>query len=150
LPYWHRDLQYSGLDETEQQHQLTTLLDLHLRVPLLAELGFELIPGSQRRWDTERERAVRLERGNCRSSEDPPAGRRFDMNPGDLLIFHAHMPHRGNYALNKERLSFDICLGAPQPAPLVRPEPALLPQREELAFIRFPQWYSRALTLATR
>lgn len=148
LPYWHRDLQYSGRGEAEQQRLLTTRLDLHVRLPLLPERGFELIPGSHRRWDDAHERAVRLELDGLRNSDDLPNSRRFDLQPGDVLIFHAHMLHRGNYALNTERRGFDICLGASKPAPIAGPEPALLPEREELPFIRFPQWYSRARSLA--
>lgn len=146
-PYWHRDLQYGPFDENQQQRLLPELLNLHARIPLLPERGLELIPGTHRRWDTPLERSVRLEAGGRRHFEDLPDGQCFDLRPGDLLIFHAHMLHRGNYALNQDRRGFDIALGAPHPQMTGLPDPAHLPEREELPFVRFPDWYSRARTL---
>ena len=72
-----------------------------------------LVPGSHARWDTDLERDVRLERSGHRSWEDLPSATMFALNPGDILIFSAHMLHRGTYEGNSGRLSLDLMLGKP-------------------------------------
>lgn len=145
-PYWHRDLQYMGLDETEQQRLLPTLTHLHVRIPLRPERRFLLVPGSHARWDTAEERDVRLERDGHRSSEDLTNARSFDLVPGDVLVFSAHMLHRGTYG--QDRLSLDLMVGKPD-GTADGPDEAQLPTPAELARIRRSQWYRR-VTQATR
>jgi hypothetical protein len=143
-PYWHRDLQYMGYDETRQQELLGELCNLHVRIPLRPETHFMLVPGSHRRWDSELERHVRFERSGHASWEDLPSARVFDLQPGDVLIFSAHMLHRGTYEGNATRLSFDLLLGKPHQQIPITLESDELPTAGELASLRHPQWFARA------
>lgn len=103
-PYWHRDLQYLGVDEEAQQSILETDVVLHFRIPLADDPGLEFIPGSHRRWDRALERNVRLERDGHRNSEALPGMVRVPHAPGDLLVFSAHLIHRGSYGLDRKSL----------------------------------------------
>jgi hypothetical protein len=146
-PYWHRDIQYLPCDEPQQAALLSELCNLHIRVPLRPETGFLLVPGSHARWDTDIERAVRLELSGHSNWEDLASARAFDLEPGDVLIFSAHMLHRGTYAGNTERLSFDFMLGKPHsrmPSRLGRDQ---LLEPNELLKVRQPRWYERAYAL---
>ncbi len=151
-PYWHRDIQYMDCDETEQQSLLGELCNIHLRFPLRPEQSFMLVPGSHARWDTDRERNVRLERSGHGSSEDLPSATAFDLCPGDILIFSAHMLHRGTSDRSHGRLSLDLMLGRPDPRIPVTLDLEELPTIEELMAVGNPQWYERAheLLLAAR
>lgn len=146
-PYWHRDLQYMGIDEGEQRRLLGELCNLHVRMPLRPETGFRLVPGSHARWDDDLERDVRLERSGHRSSEDLPSARAFALHPGDVLIFSAHMLHRGTYERNEARLSLDLMLGRRHARGAPGAEADELPTAEELGEIRNPGWYERARAL---
>jgi len=105
-PYWHRDVQYLGVDEATQQQTILKDTLLHFRLPFSEDPGLEFIPGSHRRWDSPLERAVRLESEGHKNSEDLPEMVRMSHRPGDLLVFSAHLIHRGTYGL--DRRSFDI------------------------------------------
>lgn len=105
-PYWHRDMQYLGVSEEVQQDILRRDVVLHFRIPFAEDPGLEFIPGSHQRWDSRLERAVRLEIDGHKNSEELPGMVRIAHSPGDLLIFSAHLIHRGSYGL--ERKSFDI------------------------------------------
>ena len=59
--YWHRDIQYDMSLEQQQAALRGTEL-MHFRVALEDEPGIELVPGTHRRWDTEEELDIRLER----------------------------------------------------------------------------------------
>jgi hypothetical protein len=143
-PYWHRDLQYMGYDETRQQELLRELCNLHVRIPLRPEQGFMLVPGSHERWDNELEHDVRLERSGHASCEELPAAVGFDLEPADVLIFSAHMLHRGTYEGNGERLSLDLMLGRPHPEMPMTLHEDELPTATELARLRHPEWFARA------
>ena len=145
--YWHRDIQYMGLSEDDQQRYLSELCNLHVRIPLIPETEFELIPGSHKRWDTEQERQTRLELNGCRKSNALPNGKCFDLQPGDVLIFSAHMLHRGHYLNNPERLSLDILLGKPHALISSSLDERQLPTDGELALIERPLWYQNARKL---
>jgi len=140
-PYWHRDFQYAGIAESEQIALLPQLFNLHARLALIPERGFELIPESHRRWDSAHEHAVRLELDGHNHAEALPGALRLDLEPGDLLIFNAHMLHRGNYALNTARLALDILIGKPHPLMTQWLDAGMLPAREDIARFNFPQWY---------
>jgi ectoine hydroxylase-related dioxygenase (phytanoyl-CoA dioxygenase family) len=142
--YWHRDLQYMNCDESRQRTLLRELCNLHVRIPLRAERSFMLVPGSHARWDTTLERNVRLERSGHGSWEDLPSAHAFDLSPGDVLIFSAHMLHRGTYEGNSERLSLDLMLGKADPCVPTQPDLDQLPTRDELVTLRHPGWYERA------
>lgn len=58
--YWHRDIQYTGMTIEEQKKNMVTQNVLHFRIPLKAESGIELIPGTHREWDQEVEQETRL------------------------------------------------------------------------------------------
>lgn len=145
--YWHRDIQYMGLSEDDQQRYLSELCNLHVRIPLIPETGFELVPGSHRRWDTEPERQTRLELAGRAKSDALSNGKCFDLQPGDVLIFSAHMLHRGHYRNNPERLSLDILLGKPHALVSSSLDGRQLPTDGELALIEHPLWYQNARKL---
>jgi hypothetical protein len=109
-PYWHRDIQYSGLPEERQRESILKDTVLHFRVPLARDPGLEFVPGSHQRWDTEEERRVRLNLGGRMSYEPLPDSIKLPHEPTDLLVFSAHLLHKGSYG--EERLSFDILLTA--------------------------------------
>lgn len=149
-PYWHRDMQYSDLEETVQKCVQAEVLSLHLRIPLIAERGVELIPGTHARWDTPLERKVRLELEGHENSDDLPGALLIELAPGDVLIFSAGMIHRGNYALNPERRALDVCVGRPHPVLTAFFDDSVLPDASELAAIRNRQWFERARQVATK
>lgn len=99
LPYWHRDMQYSPIDDSILKDEQKNMVTLHVRIPLVHEKGVELIPGTHKRWDTDLEKNVRLELNGHKNSEDLPGAVLIELAPGDVLIFSAQMIHRGNYRL---------------------------------------------------
>jgi ectoine hydroxylase-related dioxygenase (phytanoyl-CoA dioxygenase family) len=109
--YWHRDMQYTGLDEAEQKAALHEKQILHFRVALRDEPGIELIPGTHARWDTLEEYSVRLEKEGARVFDTLPGSATISMQRGDLLVFSANMIHRGLYGM--DRLALDVILFNP-------------------------------------
>lgn len=105
-PYWHRDVQYLGVEEEKQKDIIKKDAVLHFRIPFRDDPGMEFIPGSHLRWDTELERNTRLEFNARRNFDELPGSVRVPHKPGDLLVFSAHLIHRGVYGL--DRSSFDI------------------------------------------
>ena len=103
--FWHRDCQYDH-GVAGQKKAIHETQVLHLRVPLFDELGLELVPGTHKRWDSEEEFDVRLERNSRLSSENLSTGKKIKLGAGDLLVFSADMIHRGLYGL--DRLALDI------------------------------------------
>jgi hypothetical protein len=79
---------------------------LHFRVPFSNDPGLDFIPGSHKRWDTEEERSVRLKLDGRMVHESLPGSVRVPHQPNDLLVFSAHLLHKGVY--EGERCSFDI------------------------------------------
>lgn len=148
LPYWHRDLQYSPIDDAAQAAEQREMTSLHLRIPLVKEAGVELVPGTHKRWDTELERDVRLERNGRKNSEDLPGAVLIELEPGDLLIFDAQMIHRGNYRLNKIRKAFDLCVGKPHRFTSQYLDESVLPGEQEIDRISNNPWYRRAREVA--
>ena len=146
-PYWHRDIQYMGLAEEAQRALLADLCQLHVRIPLRPERDFLLVPGSHTRWDTALEYDVRLERSGHRSSDELPQARAFNLAPGDVLVFSAHMLHRGTYSGNDNRLSLDLLLGKPHPRVPLALDADQMPGTPEIGRIRCPCWYIESLKL---
>ncbi len=109
-PYWHRDIQYSGLPEEKQKELILKDSVLHFRVPLSFDPGLEFVPGSHQRWDTEEERCVRLKLNGRLAHESLPNSIKVPHQPTDLLVFSAHLLHKGVYG--EGRLSFDIILAS--------------------------------------
>lgn len=60
------------------------------------------------------------------------------------MIFSAHMLHRGTFEDNDGRLSLDLMLAEPHPQIPIDPDPDQLPNPDELAKVRHPQWYERS------
>ena len=147
LPYWHRDMQYSPIGDAEQAREQTHLLSLHVRIPLLAERGVALVPGTHRRWDTPLESDVRWERNGHENSEDLPSAEVLALEPGDVLVFDAQMLHRGHYASNPQRKALDLCIGRPHPFTLRYLDASVLPTDEELERLANAAWYRRAREL---
>ncbi len=112
--YWHRDIQYSGVDIVEQKRALIHSNVVHFRIPLQREYGLELVPGSHRAWDTEEEFAVRMELQNRQRHENLSSGRAIPLEPGDLLVFSANMIHRGLYGLDRFALDILFCDSDPK------------------------------------
>ncbi|WP_231886706.1 phytanoyl-CoA dioxygenase family protein [Methylomonas methanica] len=151
-PYWHRDMQYSPIDDADLQAEQPNMLALHIRIPLLPETGIELIPGTHQRWDTELERNVRLELNGHTNSESLPNSVLIGLEPGDILIFDAQMLHRGNYQPNPRRKALDLCVGRPHRYTTQYLDTDNLPTSAELDAIENKQWYklARRMLIQTR
>ena len=148
LPYWHRDMQYSPIDDSILEHEQQNMVSLHVRIPLVHEKGVELIPETHKRWDTEQERNVRLELNGHKNSEDLPGAVLVELAPGDVMIFSAQMIHRGNYSLNESRKALDLCIGKPHPFTSKYINEIVLPSGDELDKIENNQWYKLAKEIA--
>lgn len=148
LPYWHRDLQYSPIEDSVQAAEQQTMLSLHVRIPLVAEKGIELVPDSHTRWDTKLEKAVRFELENHKNSDMLPGSVLIELEPGDILIFSAQIIHRGHYASNLTRKALDLCVGKPHPLVKRFFDKTGLPTDEEIKQICNHQWYTLAKTFA--
>ncbi len=144
LPYWHRDMQYSPIDDSIQNDEQLKMLSLHVRIPLVEEKGVEIVTGSHKRWDTELEHAVRLELNGHKNSEPLPNAVLIHLTPGDVLIFNAQMIHRGNYDQNPTRKALDLCVGKYHPLTADFLDERVLPKEEELQNIANNQWYKLA------
>ena len=147
-PYWHRDLQYSPIDDAMQAQEQNNMLTLHVRTPLVAEKGVELIPYTHKRWDSQLERNVRFELNGHTNSDVLPGAVLIELEPGDVLIFSAQMIHRGNYELNPMRKAFDLCVGKPHPWTSAFIDEEILPTDDEIDCIPNDQWYERAREIA--
>lgn len=147
-PYWHRDIQYTSANEVVQQRDFKDMTNLHIRIPLVPERGVELIPGTDRRWDHEHERNVRLELDGHKNHEDLVGAVLIELIPGDVLIFSANMIHRGHYAANESRKALDICVGKSHWLTAKFLDPCNLPTDTELTRIKNNTWYKNALKLA--
>ncbi len=150
LPYWHRDLQFSPIPDEDQKAQQSELLSLHVRIPLVKEVGMEFVPGTHNRWDTPLEHSVRLELDGHKNSENLPGSVLVDLSPGDVMVFNAQMIHRGNYTQNESRKALDLCVGAAHPFTRESLDPAVLPDAEEMACLANNTWYERAWQVAGR
>ena len=149
LPYWHRDLQYSPIKDEIQAKEQGNILTLHIRVPLVAEKGIELIPGTHKRWDSKLEKKVRFELDGHKNSEKLPGAILIELEPRDVLIFDAQMIHRGNYKLNEVRKALDICVGKHNSFTSDFLDINVLPTNDEIKFISNNQWYKLARNIAS-
>jgi hypothetical protein len=148
LPYWHRDLQFSPISDETLKEAQAGMLSLHVRIPLVKEVGLELIPGTHKRWDTDLERQVRLELDGRKNSETLPGAQLLDLEPGDLVVFNAQMIHRGHYTDNNTRKALDLCVGKPHELLEGSLDTSNLPNAEELSKLTCDQWYRRAWEVA--
>jgi len=111
--YWHRDIQYNTLTLDEQKAIFDKQNVLHVRIPLKDENGLEVVPGTHKRWDTEEEFDVRMERNGKLKHHSLMGGKTIKLQKGDMLIFSANMIHRGLYG--KDRFAFDLLFSDPKP-----------------------------------
>lgn len=144
LPYWHRDMQYSQLDDELQAQTLSDMLSLHVRIPLEDEAGIAVIPGTHLRWDTSLEHDVRFELNGHRNSDPLPNERLLTLTRGDVLVFSSQMIHRGHYSARDTRKAFDVCVGTYHPYTAQFLDPKVLPTKEELKQIKHNRWYDLA------
>lgn len=144
LPYWHRDMQYSPIKDSEQQKEQHNMLSLHVRIPLIKETGIELIAGSHKRWDTELERKVRFELEGHKNSDTLTGSSLIELALGDVLVFNAQMLHRGNYTLNAERCALDLCIGKYHAFSASFLDKSCLPTEDEMDKIENGKWYQLA------
>lgn len=104
--YWHRDVQYTGMDVEQQKESFSKQNVIHFRIPLKPESGIELIPTTHKNWDLEEELEIRLSLNGRKQSDDLARGEVIGLNRGDLLVFSANMIHRGLYG--NDRFAFDV------------------------------------------
>lgn len=149
-PYWHRDLQYSPIDDAVQAAEQHSMLSLHVRIPLVAEKGIELVPTTHKRWDSTLEKNVRFELNGHKNNEPLPDSVLIELTPGDVLIFSAQMIHRGNYRLNTTRKALDLCIGKRHPLIEGFLDPTSLPTDVEIPQIQNNHWYTLARAVANR
>jgi len=128
--YWHRDIQYVGIDEEDQKEAIKTQNVVHFRIPFKKELGIELIPKTHRKWDTTEEYEVRNSLNNKKPSDPLENGKLIELERGDLLVFSANMMHRGIYG--NDRLSLDVIYCDNDPAILAFRDKNNLPITSEL------------------
>tara|TARA_B100001971_G_scaffold215193_1_gene259995 strand:+ start:87101 stop:87865 length:765 start_codon:yes stop_codon:yes gene_type:complete len=130
--YWHRDIQYTGLPLEVQKKSVEedTNNVVHFRFATRDENGIELIPNTNKRWDSSLEYDTRLGLNERVPSDDLPDGMPIALNKGDLLIFSANMIHRGLYG--KNRLSFDVLFCKPDPEILRYADINCYPEKEKL------------------
>lgn len=142
--YWHRDPQYH-LSLEEQKQALRGPNVVHFRVPLVDEPGVELVPGTHKRWDTDEELEVRLERNGRKNHEDLSNGVPVKLNAGDLLVFSANMIHRGIYGM--DRLSLDILFCDPAPELVKFVDDSCLPDPGALDKLENADAFRRAIEI---
>lgn len=142
--YWHRDLQYSPISDTDQQQLHAELNSLHVRIPLLEETGIELIAHSHQHWDSALEHNVRFAKAGHQPHDDLPHSQLITLIPGDVLVFNAQMIHRGRYDFNTTRLALDICIGTPHPLLEGFRDNTVRPTVDELAQIENKSWFMEA------
>ncbi|MEJ6705462.1 MAG: hypothetical protein QNL15_14840 [Pseudomonadales bacterium] len=81
------------------------MLSLHCRIPLIAETGLVLVPGSQCRWHTQQEF---MTRSKVVFEAPLPDEHYIGLDVGDLLVFNAQMIHSGHYNNTTERKALDL------------------------------------------
>lgn len=153
LGSWHRDTQFMASEPQLEQQRMQSATGVHFRVALLADACLEYVPGSEKRWDTVEEYAIRkgLD-GKASNSEQMSGKQTLQLQPGDALFFHAWGIHRGIYNKDIPRRTFDLiyqwgnpCDYCPPPATCFQHEHLLRqlsPQAQEF-FNYFIQTYQR-------
>ena len=131
--YWHRDVQYTGLNEAAQRSVILQQNVVHCRIAMRPEHGIELIAGSHQRWDSAEEYAVRMGKPPYRPHDDLPHATQIALHTGDVLLFSANMLHRGLYGQN--RLAFDIIYCDDHPDLLAHRSDHILPNAAQLAML---------------
>lgn len=149
-PYWHRDMQFSPVDDQSQANAQSEMVCLHIRIPFVKESGVELIPGTHCRWDSTLERDVRFEKNGRSNKENLPGAVLIELHPGDLLIFSGQMIHRGHYRANPTRKALDLCVGKYHPFTSEFLDESNIPSESEIKQIQNNEWYRQARVLVGR
>lgn len=143
--YWHRDMQFSDLNESRQKRVLRKDKILHFRIALADEPGLELVAGSHQRWDTAVENQTRLNQQGRQAHDHLPDATIVPMKKGDGLIFSANMLHRGLYGMQRQAL--DILYCEAKPSSLAFASPQCLPCELQLKQLQNPQLFRNSLTV---
>jgi ectoine hydroxylase-related dioxygenase (phytanoyl-CoA dioxygenase family) len=106
---WHRDTQFLAPETALEQVRLKQHTGVHFRVALVADSQLEYVPGSEQRWDSVEELAIR--KGSEPSRSDMPGRRKIKLRAGDACLFHAWGIHRGTYHAVVPRRTLDIIYG---------------------------------------
>ena len=148
--YWHRDIQYTGLSIEEQKVSITENVNnvVHFRIALRDELGIELVPKTNHRWDTDLEYEVRNGLNNRNTYDDLLESKVIKLSRGDLLIFSANMIHRGLYGRN--RFAFDILYCEPEPSILKYADIHCYPDQKELLYIDDKQFFTKLYEITSQ
>jgi len=129
---WHRDMQFMAHTDDIEWACIRASTGVHFRVALVDDPWFEIVPGSQARWDTPAEYAVRRGGDAAARHGAMPGGQALPLQAGDALLFHAWSIHRGRYSARKPRRTLDIIfiIGAPNdwgvPTPGCFREPSVM------------------------
>ena len=120
---WHRDCQYDKFDlrpdaDTERivLGEAVPAREMHMHICLCDSAATEIVPGSQKRWDTPEEYEVRV---NDYWSDEMPGRQPIRLQAGDLAFFHVNSIHRGLYSRRKRRRTIAVTWGT-----VSRPRPA--------------------------
>lgn len=105
---WHRDTQFLAPDPELEKQRMKQSTAVHFRISFLRDNCLEYVSGSEKRWDTPEEYAIRKGGKEANNSDEMPEKRRIALNPGDALLFHAWGIHRGLYHVESPRRTFDI------------------------------------------
>lgn len=108
---WHRDTQFLAHTDDIEWARIRASTGVHFRVALVDDPWFEIVPGSQARWDTAEEYAVRRSSDAATRRGPMPGGLAVPLRAGDALLFHAWAIHRGRYSARQPRRTLDIIYG---------------------------------------
>jgi ectoine hydroxylase-related dioxygenase (phytanoyl-CoA dioxygenase family) len=142
--YWHRDPQYH-LSVQQQRDALRGAHVVHFRIPLVDEPGLEVVPGTHKRWDSDEELDVRLQRNQRMNHEPLSSGVTVELEAGDLMVFSANMLHRGLYGM--DRFALDILFCDPDPKLMKFVSADCLPDHEIIDSLAEGIAFSNALRL---
>jgi Phytanoyl-CoA dioxygenase (PhyH) len=106
---WHRDTQFLAPDPGLEKVRISHHTGVHFRVAFLPDRQLEYVPGSEQRWDSPAELAIR--KGSNPTDGNMPGRRTVALNTGDACLFHAWGIHRGTYKMDIPRRTLDIIYG---------------------------------------
>jgi ectoine hydroxylase-related dioxygenase (phytanoyl-CoA dioxygenase family) len=106
---WHRDTQFLAQDEELERKRISQTTGVHFRVAFLPDRQLEYVAGSEQRWDSPEELAVR--KGDNPTRPDMPGGERIELGAGDACLFHGWGIHRGTYRREVPRRTLDVIYG---------------------------------------
>jgi hypothetical protein len=106
---WHRDTQFLAPDPPLEKVRMNRHTGVHFRVAFLADQQLEYVPGSEQRWDSPEELAIR--KGRNPTDPNMPGRTTIQLKAGDACLFHAWGIHRGTYRADVPRRTLDIIYG---------------------------------------